>query len=56
MVDAAGAVVATVFASTTNPAGQAAGNAGFAIPDSIVGKELAHARTSAGVGTGPCAG
>jgi S1-C subfamily serine protease len=56
MVDAAGQVVATVFASTTNPVGQPSGGAGFAVPNDVVRTELARARTSAGVGNGPCAG
>ncbi len=53
MVDAAGQVVATVFAALTG--GSHAG--GFAVPDSVVRAELAAARShGAPVSTGPCAG
>jgi S1-C subfamily serine protease len=56
MVDARGRVVATVFAATTGPSGRASGTGGFAVPGSVISTELERARTSAGVGTGPCAG
>jgi S1-C subfamily serine protease len=56
MVDARGRVVATVFAATTGPSGRASGTGGFAVPDSVISTELERAQTSAGVGTGPCAG
>jgi S1-C subfamily serine protease len=49
MVDPAGRVVATVFASTTSaPAG------GYAIPDDVVRRALTD--TSSAVDTGPCTG
>jgi S1-C subfamily serine protease len=48
MVDGAGQVLATVFASSTDHKGT-----GFGIPDDIVGGELAKA--GAPVSTGPCA-
>ncbi|HET9719331.1 MAG TPA: MarP family serine protease [Solirubrobacteraceae bacterium] len=55
MIDSAGRVVATVFAAITNaPPGQAGG---FAVPDSIVRRELARALTAnRAVGSGRCAG
>jgi S1-C subfamily serine protease len=54
LVDAAGHVVATVFASVTT--GSAGGTAGFAIPNSTVGAQLALARKrDRVVGTGQCA-
>jgi S1-C subfamily serine protease len=56
MVDAHGRVVATVFAATTGPSGRASGTGGFAVPGSVIRTELERAQTSAGVGTGPCAG
>ena len=50
MVDAAGRVLATVFAATTG----GAHHGGYAVPDSIV--RAALARAGGRVGTGPCAG
>ncbi len=56
MVDAAGRVVATVFAAITG-GGSGSGGGGFAVPNSLVRAQLAVARSRAGaVGTGPCAG
>ena len=54
MVDSAGQVLATVFAAITNaPPGQAGG---FAVPDSVVRRELARAlATHHGVSSGRCA-
>jgi len=54
MIDAAGQVIATVFAEITNaPAGQPGG---FAVPDSVVRTELARARKSqTAVSTQSCA-
>ena len=49
MVDAAGRVVATIFASTIG----GTGHGGFGVPDSVVRDALARARGS--VGTGACA-
>jgi S1-C subfamily serine protease len=56
IVDAGGAVLATVFAATTDVSGQASGTGGFAVPDAIVRTALHRAATSGGVGTGACAG
>jgi S1-C subfamily serine protease len=56
IVDTGGAVLATVFAATTDASGQASGTGGFAVPDEIVRTELHRAQTSGGVGTGGCAG
>jgi hypothetical protein len=56
MVDAAGAVVGTVFAATTTATG-APSHAGYAVPDAIVRRVLARAvARRAVVSTGPCAG
>jgi S1-C subfamily serine protease len=54
MVDAAGAVVATVFAATTDSAERG----GFAVPNALVTTELEKALHGGGraVSTGPCAG
>jgi S1-C subfamily serine protease len=55
LVDAAGRVLATVFAAITggSPRGRAGG---FAVPNALVAHELAVARARHGsVGTGPCA-
>jgi len=53
MVDAAGQVVATVFAAVTG--GGSSG--GFAVPNALVAKQVAAAQSGAGaVSTGPCAG
>jgi len=53
MVDAAGQVVATVFAAVTG--GGSSG--GFAVPNDLVARQLAAADAGAGpVSTGPCAG
>ena len=53
MVDAAGQVVATVFAAVTG--GSSSG--GFAVPNDLVAGQLAAADAGAGpVSTGPCAG
>ncbi|MBO0706337.1 MAG: MarP family serine protease [Candidatus Dormibacteraeota bacterium] len=55
MVDAAGKVVATVFAAITSSSASAPG--GFAVPNTIVRHELAVAKRNQGsVSTGPCAG
>ncbi len=57
MVDAAGQVVATVFAAITGGTDAGANEGGFAVPNAVVRSELAVARTSSGpVGTGHCAG
>jgi S1-C subfamily serine protease len=57
MVDAAGEVVATVFAAITNGGEPGLGAGGFAVPNAVVRPELAIARAHrAAVGTGPCAG
>jgi S1-C subfamily serine protease len=60
MVDATGRVDATVFAAITGTVGglgQAPGPGGFAVPDAIVGADLAVAGArGGGVGTGSCAG
>jgi S1-C subfamily serine protease len=54
MVDADGQVVATVFAAITEPG--PAGRGGFAVPDSLVRRQLAIARSrTVEVDTGPCA-
>jgi Trypsin-like peptidase domain/Colicin V production protein len=54
MIDAAGQVVATVFASIT---GSSSGQGGFAVPNALVRKQLAVARSrTQPVATGPCAG
>jgi len=54
MVDAQGHVVATVFAAIV---GSSSGSGGFAVPNDLVGAQLAHARSrTVTVGTGPCAG
>lgn len=54
MVDAAGDVVATVFAAIT---GASSGQGGFAVPNALVRKQLAAAASRTGpVSTGPCAG
>jgi S1-C subfamily serine protease len=54
MVDAAGQVVATVFAAIT---GSPSGEGGFAVPNALVRKQLAAARSHVhSVSTGPCAG
>jgi len=54
MVTASGQVVATVFAAIT---GAAATRGGFAVPNALVARELALAKTrSAPVSTGACAG
>jgi S1-C subfamily serine protease len=57
MVDAAGKVVATVFAATVSGAGPS-GRAGYAVPNAVVRSVLGRARAAAGgaVSTGPCAG
>lgn len=55
MVDSAGRVAATVFASTTGAS--AGGRGGFAVPNALVRKELALAESRRSVvGTGGCAG
>jgi S1-C subfamily serine protease len=54
MINAAGQVVATVFAAIT---GSPSGEGGFAVPNALVRDQLAKARTHAqSVSTGPCAG
>ena len=54
MVDRAGEVVATVFAAIT---GSTSGQGGFAVPNKLVGKELAASRDRFhSVPTGQCAG
>jgi S1-C subfamily serine protease len=56
MVDAAGEVVATVFAAITDSSGSPSAG-GFAVPNSLVGRQLALAqRRTDAVSTGPCAG
>jgi S1-C subfamily serine protease len=56
MIDEAGQVLATVFAAITSGNGDR-GPGGFAVPNSLVRKELAIARSRSGpVGTGPCGG
>jgi S1-C subfamily serine protease len=56
MVDAAGQVVATVFAAITGASGSA-GQGGFAVPNSVVRTELGVAESRrVAVSTGPCAG
>jgi S1-C subfamily serine protease len=56
LVDRAGSVVATVFAAITSGS-PSSGPGGFAVPNDLVRRELAVARTRAGaVSTGPCAG
>jgi hypothetical protein len=53
MVDAAGKVVATVFAAIVGSPQRG----GFAVPNSLVRAQLARAEGQPGtVGTGPCAG
>jgi len=54
MVDAAGDVVATVFAAITG----GAGNGGFAVPNALVRQQIGIARSRgfAAVSTQPCAG
>jgi S1-C subfamily serine protease len=54
LVDSAGRVLATVFATVTDPpAGQARG---LAVPDAVVRGEIARAQRAHGlVGSGPCA-
>jgi Trypsin-like peptidase domain/Colicin V production protein len=55
MIDAAGQVVATVFAALTNP--PAGHQGGFAVPNSVVAGELAKVRAGQGsVGSGQCSG
>lgn len=55
MVDAAGSVVATVFAAITG--GSNPGPGGFAVPNAIVRHELGIAKARTGtVSTGPCTG
>ncbi|MGN6869334.1 MAG: MarP family serine protease [Solirubrobacteraceae bacterium] len=54
MIDAHGRVVATVFAAIT---GSPTGEGGFAVPNALVGTQLAKARGRVhSVPTGPCAG
>ncbi len=57
MVDAAGRVVATVFAAITGGTGsERGGHGGFAVPNSLIRQQLAVARSrSAPVSTGSCA-
>jgi S1-C subfamily serine protease len=57
MVDAAGRVVATVFAAITGgTASERGGHGGFAVPNSLIRQQLAVARSrSAPVSTGSCA-
>ncbi len=56
MVDAAGQVVATVFAAITSASG-ATGDGGFAVPNALVRAQLARAESQSGaVSTGGCAG
>jgi S1-C subfamily serine protease len=56
MVDAAGEVVATVFAAITGASGAAA-EGGFAVPNALIRTQLGHAvARHAPVGTGQCAG
>ena len=57
MVDAAGQVVATVFAAVTGGAASAQGPGGFAVPNALVLSALAQARGRTGpISTGACAG
>jgi S1-C subfamily serine protease len=56
MVDAAGRVVATVFAAITGSPGPGRSRGGFAVPNSIVKAQLATAKSGSPVATGPCAG
>jgi S1-C subfamily serine protease len=64
MVDAAGHVVATVFAAITNgsssggasPSSSSSSSGGFAVPNAIVGRKLRAAARGGTVGTGACAG
>jgi S1-C subfamily serine protease len=54
LIDSAGRVVAMVFASVT---GAGRGTGGFAVPDSLVARQLMIARArGTDVSTGPCAG
>jgi hypothetical protein len=53
MVDAAGHVVATVFAAIV---GSSSGDGGFAVPNALVRTQLRMAARNAAVSTGPCAG
>jgi S1-C subfamily serine protease len=56
VIDAAGRVLATVFAAITNSSGSISGSGGFAVPDSLVRAQLRLAESRGGaVGTGPCA-
>ena len=57
MVDAAGRVVATVFAAITGGTGtERSGHGGFAVPNSLIRQQLAVARSrSAPVSTSNCA-
>lgn len=56
MVDAAGRVVATVFAELTNTPARS-GRGGFAVPNALVGGQLSAAQSrSTAVRTGPCTG
>ncbi|MGO9753581.1 MAG: MarP family serine protease [Solirubrobacteraceae bacterium] len=55
MIDRAGSVVGTVFAAITHP--PAGDPGGFAVPNSVVGSEIARARASdRGVSSGTCTG
>ena len=57
MVDAAGQVVATVFAAVTGGAASGQGPGGFAVPNALVLSALAQARGRTGpISTGACAG
>jgi S1-C subfamily serine protease len=57
MVDAAGRVLATVFAAITGESAADRGGGGFAVPNELVRTQLAVARSrSQAVDTGPCAG
>jgi S1-C subfamily serine protease len=56
LVDSAGQVVGTVFAAVTSPTGRL-GPGGMAVPNSIVGPQLARGESSIHpVSSGPCAG
>jgi S1-C subfamily serine protease len=57
MIDAAGRVVAMVFAAITGgTAAERSGHGGFAVPNSLIRQQLAVARArSAPVSTGNCA-
>ena len=56
LIDAAGAVVGTVFAAVTGGQG-ATGPGGFAVPNQLVRAQVARAEHAGGpVGSGPCAG